>query len=193
MDKNYSASEQTKRELAGALKQMMEHKPLEKIKIQEITDLCGLKRQSFYYHFQDIYDLVEWCIVEDGKRVLEGNVTEDTWQQGLRNVVDYLQDNRAMILNGYRSVQRQGDILKLNLSRLVRPLMEGIFDAQPGCERIAPEDREMILKMFSFGIVELVLYWVGNGMKPDGNQLVDQIDRIFDGSMESLIQKCLKK
>ena len=54
---------------------------------------------------------MEWCIVEDGKRVLEGNVTADTWQQGLRNVMTYLQDNRAMVLNGYRSVQRQGEAL----------------------------------------------------------------------------------
>ena len=183
----------TKRALAASLRKLLARTTLDKITIQDLVDDAEVSRKTFYYHFQDIYDLVEWVCVEDGRRVLEGNVTEDTWQQGLRNVVDYLQDNRAMILNGYRSVQRQGDILKLNLSRLVRPLMEGIFDAQPGCERIAPEDREMILKMFSFGIVELVLYWVGNGMKPDGNQLVDQIDRIFDGSMESLIQKCLKK
>lgn len=183
----------TKRALAASLRKLLAHNTLDKITIQDLVDDAEVSRKTFYYHFQDIYDLVDWCIVEDGKRVLEGNVTEDTWQQGLRNVVEYLQSNRAMILNGYRSVQRQGDILKVNLSRLVRPIMEGIFDSQPGCERINPEDRELILKMFSYGVVELILYWVGNGMKPDGEHLVAQIDRIFDGSMGTLIQRCLER
>ena len=184
----------TKQKIARALKQLMNERPLSKITVQDLMESAQMKRQSFYYHFQDIYALMEWCIVEDGKRVLEGNVTADTWQQGLRNVMTYLQDNRAMVLNGYRSVQRQGEaLIKANLSRLVRPLMEGIFDAQPGCERVDPEDRELILKMFSFGLVETILHWIGNGMKPEADHLVDQFDRIFDGSMETVIQKCLKK
>lgn len=183
----------TKRALAASLKKLLERAPLDKITIQDLVDDAEVSRKTFYYHFQDIYDLMEWCIVEDGKRVLEGNVTADTWQQGLRNVVEYLQDNRAMILNGYRSVQRQGDILKVNLSHLVRPIMEGIFDAQPGCAHMDSEDREMILKMFSYGLVELILFWIGSGMKPDGEHLVAQIDRIFDGSMGALIQRCLEK
>ena len=184
----------TKRALAASLKKLLERAPLDKITIQDLVDDAEVSRKTFYYHFQDISALMEWCIVEDGKRVLEGNVTADTWQQGLRNVMTYLQDNRAMVLNGYRSVQRQGEaLIKANLSRLVRPLMEGIFDAQPGCERVDPEDRELILKMFSFGLVETILHWIGNGMKPEADHLVDQFDRIFDGSMETVIQKCLKK
>ena len=47
--------------------------------------------------------------------------------------------------------------------------------------------------MFSFGLVETILHWIGNGMKPEADHLVDQFDRIFDGSMETVIQKCLKK
>ena len=183
----------TKRALAASLRKLLARTTLDKITIQDLVDDAEVSRKTFYYHFQDIYDLAEWCIVESGKRVLEGNVTEDTWQQGLRNVMIYLQDNRAMVLNAYRSVQRQGELLKANLSHLVRPIMEGIFNAQPGCERVAPEDRELILKMYSFGLVEMLLYWVGDGMKPSAEQLVDQFDRIFDGSMETLIQKCLKK
>lgn len=183
----------TKRALAASLKKLLERAPLDKITIQDLVDDAEVSRKTFYYHFQDIYALMEWCIVEDGKRVLEGNVTADTWQQGLRNVLAYLQGNRAMILNGYRSVQRQGDMLKVNLSRLVRPIMEGIFDSQPDHERVDGEDRELILKLFSYGLVELILYWIGNGMKPDGEYLVARLDRIFDGSMETLIRKCLKK
>ena len=56
--KNVSVSEQTKRELAAALKEAMAQKPLDKITISELTSACSIRRQSFYYHFEDIYDLL---------------------------------------------------------------------------------------------------------------------------------------
>ena len=58
--KCYVASQQTKWALAAALKKLMAQKPLEKITISELTDLCHIKRQNFYYHFEDIYDLMRW-------------------------------------------------------------------------------------------------------------------------------------
>ena len=56
----YHNASTTKKELAAALKQLMEQKPLEKISIREITSLCGLRRETFYYHFADIYALIQW-------------------------------------------------------------------------------------------------------------------------------------
>ena len=61
----YATSEHTKRQLADALKQCMAQKPLEKISIREITDRCGLRRETFYYHFSDIYDLLKWMFEEE--------------------------------------------------------------------------------------------------------------------------------
>jgi len=107
MDKNYSASEQTKRELAGALKQMMEHKPLEKIKIQEITDLCGLKRQSFYYHFQDIYDLLHWMFQEEAVSLVQRQEGVLLWQEGILQLFQYLERNRKVCLCALNSLGRE--------------------------------------------------------------------------------------
>lgn len=44
-------------------------KPLNKITINDIAEDCGINRMTFYYHFQDIYDLVEWACLEDAKRL----------------------------------------------------------------------------------------------------------------------------
>ena len=58
----YAVSEHTKTMLCQALKKKMAQKPLDKITIRELADDCGLKRQAFYYHFEDIYDLVRWMM-----------------------------------------------------------------------------------------------------------------------------------
>lgn len=53
-----AASEQTKRALAAALKELMAQKPIDKVTIHDLTERCGIRRQNFYYHFQDVYDLL---------------------------------------------------------------------------------------------------------------------------------------
>lgn len=50
----------TKNALAAALEELMGEKPFDKIKISDICDRCGMNRKSFYYHFRDNYDLVNW-------------------------------------------------------------------------------------------------------------------------------------
>ena len=68
--KNLSVSEQTKHALAVALKEAMAQKPLDKITIAELTSACNLRRQSFYYHFEDIYDLLRWLFENEAISLL---------------------------------------------------------------------------------------------------------------------------
>ena len=65
----------TKAALEESLKRLLLKKPLDKITITDITTDCGISRMAFYYHFKDIYDLVEWSCVEDGTKALQGKKT----------------------------------------------------------------------------------------------------------------------
>ena len=64
-------SEVTKRALEQSLKNLLSKKPITKITINDIAEDCGINRMTFYYHFKDIYDLVEWSCLEDAKKALE--------------------------------------------------------------------------------------------------------------------------
>lgn len=85
----YPTSETTKQELSAALKTLMSQKPLEKISIREITDLCGLRRETFYYHFADIYDLVKWMFEEEAIVLLRQHEGVQLWQEGLLQLFHY--------------------------------------------------------------------------------------------------------
>lgn len=182
----------TKKILSMSLKKLLAKRPLDDITIQDLVNDAEVSRKTFYYHFRDIYDLLDWVFIDEGKRVLEGHPPAETWQQAMRNVFDYFQENRAMILNVYRCVQENSGPLKKHVTQLIQPLIQQIFDAQPDCGRVAEEDRELILELYSFGLVELFQEWIGRGMKPDADHLMDQIERIFTGSMESVIRRCVE-
>ena len=78
----------TKQALEESLKHMLLKKPLDKITIRDITEDCGISRMAFYYHFKDIYDLVEWACIEDASKALQGKKTYETWQEGLLQIFE---------------------------------------------------------------------------------------------------------
>ena len=51
--------------LAVSFKELACIRPIEKITIKEITDQAGVIRTTFYNHFQDKYELLEWIITND--------------------------------------------------------------------------------------------------------------------------------
>lgn len=183
-------SNATKRVLAMALKERLTHQRLDEITIQSLVDDAEVSRKTFYYHFQDIYALLEWILLDEVKHILDRE-PDGGWVEGVRDVFDYFQQNRSIILNVYRSLKEKEPLLEAHISRLVRPMMERIFDAQPGHDQVSQSDRQFILDLYSFGLVELFLHWIGNDMKPDGQVLMDQIERIVGGCMSGMIQRCI--
>mgnify|MGYP000269679267 FL=1 len=96
----------TKRALESSLKKLLLEKPLNKITVTDICEDCGISRMTFYYHFQDIYDLVEWSCLEDAGKALAGNRTVGTWQKGLLSTFNLVRADRPFVMNVYRCVSR---------------------------------------------------------------------------------------
>lgn len=105
-DKNLSVSEQTKHALAAALKEAMAQKSLDKITISELTSACNIRRQSFYYHFEDIYDLLRWMFENEAISLLRQQEGALLWKEGLLQLFRYLEENRAVCLCALRSMGR---------------------------------------------------------------------------------------
>ena len=134
-------SQVTKRALEQSLKNLLLKKPLTKITINDIAEDCGINRMTFYYHFKDIYDLVEWSCLEDARRALEEKKTHDTWQQGLLQIFEAVRQNKPFILNVYHCVDRE------QVERYLRPLVDhlilGVIDEQSAGMTVRDEDKAL--------------------------------------------------
>ena len=96
----------TKEALAAALRQMMTVKPIDKVTVKDIVEICGVNRQTFYYHFDDVDDLLEWVFEQDSDRVFPQEVVYNHWMEDMMNYFDYLVSNSAFTLNVYNSNSR---------------------------------------------------------------------------------------
>ena len=90
MERGLPMSQMTKRALEASLKELLRHKPLDKITVSDLVN-----RMTFHYHLKDIYDRVEWCCEEDAARALAGQKTYDTWQQGFLQILEALRKDKA--------------------------------------------------------------------------------------------------
>ncbi|MGH4139086.1 TetR/AcrR family transcriptional regulator C-terminal domain-containing protein [Clostridium sp.] len=93
-----SNSQITKLALADAMKDLMEEKPLHKITISDITNSRMMNRKSFYYHFKDKYDLVNWIFYTDFVSAMQKTSSSDIWDL-LKNICDYFYENKVFYCN----------------------------------------------------------------------------------------------
>ena len=100
-------SQVTKRALAASLIKLLSQKPLDKVTVKDIIEDCGVNRQTFYYHFKDIYDLLEWIFANEVVEKIEKETTIETWQDNFKYVLDYMLKNKKFIIKTYNSLSRK--------------------------------------------------------------------------------------
>ncbi|WP_093987680.1 TetR-like C-terminal domain-containing protein [Massiliimalia timonensis] len=180
-------SQVTKRALEQSLKNLLLKKPLTKITVGDITDDCGINRMTFYYHFKDIYDLVEWSCLEDAKRALEEKKTYDTWQQGFLQIFKAVQENKPFILNVYRCVHREQ--VEKYLQPLVDQLLLNVINEEAMGITVRDEDKQFIAQVYSYMFIGLMLDWIKDDMHEDPQQIVEKLYKLIKGSVSMALSR----
>ncbi len=174
-------SQITKRALASSLKLLLLQKPLNKITINDIAEKCGVSRMTFYYHFKDVYDLVEWTCEEDVARALDGKKTYDTWQAGFLNIFRAVEDNKPFVLSVYRSVGRER--VEQYLNPLVHNLILDVVEEKSSGMAISESDKKFIAKFYEYAFIGIMLEWIDNGMKEDAAAIVERTSQLVHGNV----------
>ncbi|MEG0779614.1 MAG: TetR/AcrR family transcriptional regulator [Oscillospiraceae bacterium] len=180
-------SQTTKRALAASLKKLLAEKPLDKITVVDIVEDCEVNRQTFYYHFQDIYDLIEWIFLTETTRVLDGKKTYDTWQQGFLQVFDYVLENKPLMVNVYHSVRR--DELERYLYEVTCHLLMGVVEEQAAGLSVREEDKQFIADFYKYAFVGLLLDWIRRGLTDDPTRIVERLSVLIHGDIRRALEK----
>lgn len=180
----------TKQELEEALKKQLLKKPLDKITIHDLTEECGISRMAFYYHFKDIYDLIEWTCLEDARKALQGKKTYDTWQEGLLQIFEAVLENKPFILNVYRSVSRER--VENYLYALTYELIEGVVEEQSENLMVTEEQKKFIANFYKYSFVGVMLDWIKRGMKESPEEMAGLITVTMHGNVGNSLRNMEK-
>ena len=176
----------TKHALEASLKKLLLQKPLDKITINDLTEDCGISRMAFYYHFKDIYDLVEWACLEDATKALQGKKTYGTWQEGLSQIFEAVLENKPFIMNVYRNVDRER--MENYLFKLTYDLIAGVVEEKSKGLDLTEEDKKFIANFYKYGFVGIMCEWIQAGMKEDIEELVNKMSLTLHNTVTTSIQ-----
>ncbi len=179
-------SQTTKRALEASLKNLLLQKPFEKITIADITEDCGVNRMTFYYHFKDIYDLIEWSCIEDAAKALEGKKTYNTWQQGFLQIFQAVLDNKPFIMNVYHAVSREH--VETYLYKLTYSLLIGVVEEKAAGMQVNEEDKNFIADFYKYAFVGVMLDWIRKGMREEPERIIDRIATLIHKDIEKALE-----
>ena len=180
-------SQITKRALEQSLKNLLQQKPLSKITISDITEDCGISRMTFYYHFKDIYDLVEWACAEDAARALQNKKTYDTWQQGFVQIFHAVRENKVFVMNVYRCVNREQ--VEKYLVPLTDQLIMGVITERAAGMTVREADQQFIAQVYSYAFVGIMLDWIRDDMRADPEELVSRLAMVIHGDITQALER----
>ena len=180
-------SQITKRALEQSLKNLLLKKPLTKITINDIAEDCGINRMTFYYHFKDIYDLVEWSCLEDARKALAEKKTYETWQEGFLQIFEAVRENKPFILNVYRCVD-QGQVEKY-LIPLVDRLIMGVIEEECAGLTVRDEDKAFIAQVYGYIFIGLMLDWIRDDMREDPETIVGRLATLIRDSIRPALER----
>ncbi|MBQ8954979.1 MAG: TetR family transcriptional regulator C-terminal domain-containing protein [Clostridia bacterium] len=180
----------TKKVIAESLKHLLMKKPITKITIADITEDCGMSRMTFYYHFHDIYDLVEWMCEEEARAALSDNRTYDTWKQGFISLLETVRANKPFILNVYRSVDRAQ--IEHYLVRVTQKLLLEVIDEQAQGIAITEESKRYVAGFYTYGFIGIMLNWIEDGMREEPAHIAEITSTIIHGDFYRAIERMSK-
>ena len=177
----------TKQAIAESLKHLLLKKPITRITINDITEDCGISRMTFYYHFNDIYDLVEWACEEEARAALSDDRTAETWQMGFRSLLEAVRVNKLFITNIYRSVDRAQ--IEHYLLRVTEKLLMSVIEEQSRDLLISDENKRYVANFFKFGFVGIMLEWIHYGMKDEPEKIAAMTGKIIQGDFRQALER----
>ncbi len=180
-------SQLTKLALEQSLKKLLLQKSLSRITVTDITEDCGISRMTFYYHFKDVYELVEWACYEDASRALEGKKHYDNWQEGFLQIFEAVRENKPFILNVYHSVSREQ--IENYLFRLTFDLLKGVVDEEAKGMVVREEDRVFIANTYKYAFVGVMLDWISHDMLQDPKEIISDLDKVIRGGFKSALER----
>ncbi|MFA9378724.1 MAG: TetR/AcrR family transcriptional regulator C-terminal domain-containing protein [Lachnotalea sp.] len=180
-------SQTTKRALEVSLKNLLLQKPLNKITISDLAEDCEINRMTFYYHFKDIYDLVEWICIEETNRAINGMKTYETWQQGFLQTFQMVLDNKPFIINVYHSISREQ--IETYFYAITYDLLIGVVEEKAASMIVSELDKKFIADFYNYAFVGLLLDWIKKDMKEEPQEIIQRLSILVHGDVERALTK----
>ena len=182
-----STNELTEIALSNSLKKLMHTVPINKITVQQICTNCNISRRTFYYHFQDTYELLRWIYEHEVIDDLEKYYTTDNWKNGVTTVLQYTLHNKDICLNTYNSLGRE--YLERFLYKIFYNALYEVIKEISSNMNVEDKVQKDCAEFYTLAITGEFLLWLNHGLKESPEHIAVKIDTMLDGTLFTFLKK----
>lgn len=177
----------TKYLISDTLVELLKKKTVDKVTVKDVVEACHISRQTFYYHFQDLEDVMEWTVEKTMQKVLQESIKAESAQQAVQILVTTVMERTRNLMPKLMESQHRVKLEQQMLKMVRRYLQELIQRNLPALD-IAYADLQATIDFYSYGITGLLLeYSIRSNMQPE--YLARQIYRLMEDGLQKARQK----
>ena len=178
----------TKKAIKESFLKLLNERPLNQITVKDIVEDCGINRNSFYYHFQDLPALAEEIVKENTDRIIAEYAATSTIEECLDVAIDFALKNRRAALHLYNSASRE--TFEQHLSALCRHAVTEYVDTVLAGRSVDESDKALLITFFKCQLFGQIIEWLGDGMRYDLRGQFHRICELMEGSAEAAFDRC---
>lgn len=180
----------TRKAIMDSCVRLLEERPVDKITVKDIVEDCGINRNTFYYHFEDLPTLISEIVREDTQRVVDENISVNSLWECLKSAIDYTQKRRRMVMHIYHSANRaafEQQLFKI-CEHVVTQYVDKAISALSGAG-VTPEDRKIIIQAYACEFFGQIILWMSEDMPEDFSGRMLRLCELREGmTMEMLLR-----
>lgn len=179
----------TKHAIQESFIRLLNMQPLKQITIRDIVEECGINRNTFYYHFKDLPDLIESILVRDVNELVLNNKNLDSVEDCLNVVVDTILRNKSAVLHLYKSANR--DYFEQYHWKICTYIVSEYLNRQLGDAKISKNDRRILIYYIRSLLFGIVMSWLRSDLEDDIQFVLHRICELKQGDFDLMLNKCI--
>ncbi len=188
MTTHEAQSSATKKRLSDSLKKLMGTQEFHKISINALVKDAGLNRNSFYYHFNNIFDLLKYTFEKDTVRIVKQNNSNGDLKQTIYFIMDYIDRNKAFCACAYRSLGKTElrKFLRNNFQDLIINVVDDIIERKN--LTVSYDFKQYVIYWHTELMAIHIIGYLENDLQLSEAQIADYILSAFYGSVISALE-----
>ena len=174
----------TKRKIFATFLQILEKKPFDKITVRDIVEACDINRNTFYYYYSDIYELLEEIFKFEFSEMIENHSNGFRWLVGFSRMIETSYKNKKIINNICAS--RSYEYLENYLFKSCRTIMSDYIHELTEGKNIDENRLEFIISFYQYAIIGSLSEWYRTGMPEPPEQILRNFLTVFEGIAPAL-------
>lgn len=185
-------AKQTQKFIMSTFMQLLENESLDKITVRDIVEECEINRNTFYYHYSDIYDLLDDVFRIEAEKFLEQDVDDNTtFGEEYARAAQFVLKYRKAILHIYDSKKR--DVLENYLETLAFSFINRFVKKESEGYVLSDDDVNYITGFYTHAIVGNTIEWIKRKLPSGQEKFIERTAGTFNVTVKDMIEQCVKE